>query len=228
MSSNIKEKINEYIEKNNLRDFKTRSHKFAYISMLYSFSASGLKIILAFYLSSYFLIASGIYSMTVGLTTSVFYRGVQRAFQDSHKERKYTIMIYIGLFFCSFIYSAYMIRLFFFEVSEFQYGVISSLMIALIAFTELGVAINGLIRSNQIKDSLLTARKTISFVGGLIALVMTQSAILAYVTNNGTGHQKYNAMLGLLIGVISMTISIVMFFRSKSKSESKISVSSIV
>ena len=208
----IFDQIKHFFIKNNLGDFKTRNHKLAIVEMAINFSAAAFKIIAAFYISSYFLIVSSFYSLGIGLATQLFFRGVNRSNLIPTKEKKYVILMYATLLISSIIYSFYMIRQFYIEVAEFNYGMLISLGIAIVSFTELGIAIRGLIKSYHLRDSLLTARKVVTLVNGLVALVVTQSAVITYFIQDGS-HQIYNAILGLVMGSIAIVISVAMLVK---------------
>lgn len=205
--------IKQFLIKHNLFDFKTRNHKLALFAMVTNFGAAAFKIIAAFYISSYFLIVSSFYSVGIGIATQLFFRGVNRSNLIPAKEKKYVILMYATLLVSSIIYAFYMVRQFYIEVPVFNYGRVLSLGIAIVSFTELAVAIRGLIKSYYLKDSLLTARKVVTLVNALVAIVVTQSAIITYVIDDGTATLNYNAILGLIMGVIAILISIIMLIR---------------
>ncbi len=210
----IFKRIKQFLIKYNLFDFKTRNHKLALVAMVTNFGAAAFKIIAAFYISSYFLIVSSFYSLGIGLTVQLFFRGVNRSNLIATKEKKYVVLMYSTLLVSSIIYSFYMIRQFYIEVDEFNYGMVLSLGIAIVSFTELGVAIRGLIKSYYLRDSLLTARKVVTLISALVAIAVTQSAIITFVTNDGSLTFNYNAILGLIMGSIAILISTTMLIRN--------------
>ncbi len=206
-------RLKHFFIKHNLSDFKTRNHKLAIVAMIINFGSAAFKIIAAFYISSYFLVVSSFYSLGIGLTLQLFFRGVNQSKLVQTKEKKYVILIYMGLLISSIIYSFYMIRLFYIEVTEFNYGMLVSLGIAVVSFVELGIAIRGLVKSYHLRDSLLTARKTVTLTNAMVALVVTQSAIMTFATNDGSSYQMYSAISGISVGIMAILISSIMLVR---------------
>lgn len=210
---NIIKRIKHFFIKYNLEDFKTRNHKLSLVAMTTNFGAAAFKIIAAFYISSYFLIVSSFYSLGIGIATQLFFRGVNRSKLIQTKEKKYVVLMYLTLLVSSMIYTFYMARQFYIEVSEFNYGMVLSLGIAAVSFTELGIAIRGLIKSHYLRDSLLTARKTVTLTNALVAIVVTQSALVTYFSSDGLQQQIYNAILGTTMGTIAILLSLIMLIR---------------
>lgn len=210
----VLKKLKQFFIKYNLFDFKTRNHKLSVLAMIANFGAATFKIIAAFYISSYFLIVSSFYSFGIGLTTQLFFRGVKRTHVIPSKEEKYVILMYLTLLASSMVYTFYMARQFYIQVTAFNYGMFLSLAIAIVSFTELGIAIRGLIKSYHLRDSLLTARKVATLINALVALVVTQTAIMTFVLRDGSSNHKYNAILGTSMGAIAVLMSAYMLFKN--------------
>lgn len=206
--------IKAFIIKHNLIDFKTRNHKMSLVAMTLNFSVAVFKILAAFYISSYFLIVSSIYSVGIGLTKRIFFRGVMRAKENPYKEKKYVLLMYGMLFLSSIVYIIYMIRLFSINEEPFNYGRFISLIIVLVSLIEIISAIIGLVKSTNLKDTLLTALKTVMLASALISVVVAQSAFLTYISNFGTEFRISNPVLGLVMGSIAAIIALVMFVKS--------------
>ncbi len=213
------DKAKDFIIKHNLIDFKTRNYKLSLVAMTMNFATAAFKIIAAFYVSSYFLIVSSIYSVGIGLTKQIFFRGVIKSKLNPRKERKYVLLIYTALFVSSLVYMFYMIRLFYIETRPFNYGMFISLIIAIVSVYELVIAIIGLIKSHHLRDSLLTALKTVTLTSALVAIVVAQSALIIFITDQNTIlNNKYsNAIFGLLMGFIAAVISLAQFIRNYKK-----------
>ncbi len=210
-------KVKTFIIKHNLIDFKTRNHKLSIVNMFINFLVAAFKIIAAFYISSYFLIVSSIYTATIGFTKQIFFKGVTETKEDGNKERRYVIFIYLILLFAAITYSGYMIRLFFISEDEFNYGLIISLGIAVVSFVEIIIAIIGLVKSNHLRDRLLTAYKTVTFSSALVAIVVTQSVLLNVVDMREGIYQDHNlsnGILGLIMGVSTIIFTSVLLIRT--------------
>ncbi len=215
-------KIKAFIIKHNLIDFKTRNYKLSLIAMIINFATAAFKVIAAFYISSYFLIVSSIYSVGIGFTKQIFFRGVMRTKLNPRKERKYVLLMYLALFLSALVYMFYMVRLFYIETSEFNYGMVISLLIAIASIYELVIAIIGLIKSHHLRDNLLKALKIVTLTSALIAIVVTQNAFLTFINDESTvlNNQMSNAIFGLMMGVVAAAIALVQFvinFRKKFK-----------
>jgi len=206
--------LKAFIIKHNLIDFKTRNHKMSLVAMSLNFSVAVFKILAAFYISSYFLIVSSFYSVGIGLIKRIFFRGVMRSKQDPYKEKKYVLLMYAMLFISSVVYMIYMVRLFYINESPFNYGRLISLIIVLVSLIEIISAIIGLIKSTNLKDSLLTALKTGMLASALISIVVAQSAFLTYISDFGTEFRISNPILGLIMGSTAAIIALVMFTRT--------------
>ncbi len=212
----LNETIKAFIIKHNLIDFKTRNYKLSIVAMALNFFTAAFKIIAAFYISSYFLIVSSIYSVGIGMTKQLFFRGVSRSKEDPYKERKYTILIYMALSLSALVYSFYMIRLILMGNDEFNYGIVLSLLIALISLIEFITAIVGLVKSNQLKDTLLTAIKMVTLTSALVSMAMVQSAILTFLSSTFRLTYDFyisNAIVGLLVGISMSASSIILLYK---------------
>lgn len=115
--------------------------------------------------------------------------------QRTPKKRNLTIAIF--LFASSFLYTAFMSRMFFIERSLKEYSLIYVEMIALIAFAEFGCAIAGIVRTKN-KGLFYRDVKIINFCISLTAILTTQITILDYTSTYHTDF--YNACTGVGVG----------------------------
>lgn len=205
--------LKSFIIKHNLFDFRTRNYKFSMVAIIFNILAGIFKIFAAFYIGSYFLIVSSLYSFGIGLTTQLFFRGIKRTNSIPAKEKKYTILMYLSLFVSSIVYTFYTARQFYIELPYFAYGMILSLAIAVVSIVELIVAVYGLVKAYHLRDSLLTARKIITLINGLVAIVVTETAIMTYVVKNPDSFPISHVILGVIVGGIAMVISSVMLIK---------------
>ncbi|MFA6800467.1 MAG: GrpB family protein, partial [Acholeplasmataceae bacterium] len=209
--------IKTFVIKNNLIDFQTRNQKLSVVAMFINFSIAAFKVIAAFYISSYFLIVSSIYSIGIGMTKQIFYRGARNSKFDPGKERRYVILIYLALLLSSITYSIYMVRLFYIPNDQFNYGFFISLIIVIVTIIEFVFAIIGLIKSSHLRDSMLLALKVVMLSSALVSLVIAQGAMFIFIRIDiytVYNSQTSNAILGLVVGVSSSILSIVLLTRN--------------
>ncbi|WP_062464215.1 hypothetical protein [Demequina soli] len=78
--------------------------------------------------------------------------------------------------------------------------------IATVTFTELGIAVGGIIASRRRRDLLSEALKLSNLAAALVLVVLTQSALLAATDGGSTG--TANGGLGVLVGGAGIAIGI--------------------
>lgn len=219
-------KLVEFIKKYRHFSFKERTNFNSRISMIGNFFIACCKLILGIVTLSLFYCISAFYSVGVGLAKQVYFQGLNASnnelsgennnnFENQKIENKYYKLMAFILLFTSIIYAIYMARLLF-TSSDFEYGLIPAIGIAAISFTELGVAIKGLIKSNKRKDLLLSGLKSISLASACTAIVLTQVALLSTVEGD---YSFYNALFGIGVGIFCILISIYMFIKLKIKAK---------
>lgn len=115
----------------------------------------------------------------------------------------------VFLFFAGLVYVLYMGASLIFEIPQKEYTRFMSIMTAAIAFTEMGVAIYGLIRTKR-KGHYYRNIKIISFVSALTALMTAQIALLSFF--HGRDLTVSNSYSGMGLGIITMLIAAYVYF----------------
>lgn len=125
----------------------------------------------------------------------------------SFKERNNRIFLFLLL--ASLIYTLYMARLVFFDIKVYDYTVFVGILIALVSFSEMGIAIYGLIRT---KRSWHYHRdiKIINFCSAMTAIVLAQVAIMSFT--NVKDAYFLNGITGMGVGIIMLFLSIFIYF----------------
>lgn len=194
-------------------DFKTRNHITSLISMLGNFVISVFKIVIGLLTMSFFFIISGFYSIGIGVAKQIYFKGYELSVTEKQTSIKHYLLMAIILMMTSIIYIIYMIRLFF-VTQTFNYTAILGISIATVSFLELGMAIRGLIKSRKMNDLLFTGLKTINFSSALVAIVLTQTALLSFSSDAEVAVINYhNAIFGVSVGVITLALSLFMIYR---------------
>jgi len=87
---------------------------------------------------------------------------------------------------------------------------IVAIIIAAVTFTDIIIAIIGIIKSNKEEKNI----KLVFLATSLISLTLTQTAILSF-TNKGSDMSKYNGMCGMLFGLVAIVIGIIILNRKE-------------
>lgn len=116
----------------------------------------------------------------------------------------------IFIFISSVVYTGFMVRALFSERQSTQYTLNYTLILAFVSFTELGLAVAGLIKTKD-KGLYVKNIKIINFGTALMAILTTQTALLEY---NDSAPGDYNAYTGISIGVF-LALSAYILFSSK-------------
>jgi hypothetical protein len=168
------------------------------------------KIGLGAYSLALFVCVNGLYNVGIALAKHTAVQG-----DSEHEQRKHYLRIGVIILVASLVYMVYCVDMVIGERGSFSYDLITALAIATFTFTEIGVAVYGMLKSQEIKNLRLQATKRINLVTALISLVLTQSALLGM---SGTENAvKYCGWAGLVFGGVSAIIGISMIIRMKLK-----------
>lgn len=89
--------------------------------------------------------------------------------------------------------------------------------IAAVTFTEVGLNIRGVIITRHNHTLLIYVIKMINLSASLIAIVLTQTAILSFTSKEADSLEisKANGLIGLIMGTVTTLIGIYMIYRVK-------------
>lgn len=170
---------------------------------------------------SIFLIASGFYSIGMGVSRGVFLKGF-RENNINNEKSKIELYTQIGiiLLVSSLLYGAYMLR-FIFTGYVLNLGLIIPIAIAAVAFTELVVSIVGIAKALKHHDILYKAISNINLLTALAAIALTQISILHSKIENASSINIYNGLFGLGVAIIGILIGARMIMKGVKKLNNK-------
>jgi hypothetical protein len=165
-------------------------------------------------------IGMGIYSLSLFLYISGFYNvGIATAkhFAIKSKNDCEELIAYgrvgLAITITSILYILYALNMAIRGKANMQYDIFVSLAIATLSFTEIAIAVRGIVVARRIKNLIVEATKRTNLVCSLISLVLTQSVLLSL--NETTNIAKYCGYTGLLFGSVSTVIGLQMIWRSR-------------
>lgn len=159
--------------------------------------------------------ANAFYSFGMIGAKSIALIGIRKA-QDKNEQYQYYFWSGAVLIVSSLVYIIYSIRLFFSPITN-SYHMYVSIGIATITFTEIGLNIRGVIMTRHNQTLLIHAIKMINLSASLIALVLTQMALLSFPKKEVDFQEisRANGVTGLLMGTVATLIGIYMIYRVK-------------
>lgn len=154
----------------------------------------------------YFMLAS--FSLFLLLSKVECIIGILTDKKDFNKRNK---LISLFLFLGGLLFLIYMILDTIFDIYKAKSGFYTSIISAAISFSELGIAIYGF---NKAKYTSYFYRdiKIISIIFALNAMISTEIALL---TTFGEGKSIYYSIMGIVVGIITILISIYVYFEPK-------------
>jgi hypothetical protein len=183
-----------------------RAVNFAKLSMfLNAFIALG-KISMGIYSLSLFVCVGGFYNIGIGVAKYVMVKG----HAEKDKRRNYKCVGIIILL-TSASYMAYCLIMSIRNKANVSYDMIASITIATFTFTEIGLAVRGLLNTRKNANLTLAAAKRISFVTALISIALTQSALLGLSEVENAA--RYCGWVGLLLGGVSAMVGAQMIMK---------------
>lgn len=115
----------------------------------------------------------------------------------------------VFLFCAGLLYTGYMAASLFFGMPKREYMFWTPIMMAAIAFTEMGVAVYGLIKTKR-RGHYYRNIKIISFVSALTAIMTAQIALLSFNSDGDNGFA--NGYAGIGLGIITMLLAVYVYF----------------
>lgn len=156
-------------------------------------------------LTDYVLLALGAFGVFLVLAKLQCILGV-RSNKRSFEFRNTVISVLV--FAAGVMYIIYMSLSLKFGLRHKQYNMFESVMLAFIAFVELGVAIFGLAKTKR-RGHFYRDIKIINFISSLAALLTAQIAILSFMQNDA---DETNCYLGIVLGGVAALLSILIYF----------------
>ena len=121
------------------------------------------------------------------------------------------VALFLGL--SGMQYTVYMSRLIFNDVPLNDYGPIISVLIAAVAFTELGIALYGCFKVAG-KGYFLKNVKLINFSSALTAIVLTEVALMTFAETN-MNLELISGLFGVIVGIIIFLIAVYVLIQAK-------------
>lgn len=189
---------------------------------LASFSLNALmgvgKLVLGVILFSPWLIVSSVYYIVLSLARGQALRSFDRNRTITDKAKQYNNEFEIykkgGVLICflAAAYAAVCLRMYFVEDPIIYKGSIV-LIIALIAFIKVGVAIFGMIKTRGLNSPIISVVKKLNFIDAIVAIVITQCAIL---TMQGSEHAVSSSVaFGLGCSLLFFSLGVVMIIKKE-------------
>lgn len=163
--------------------------------------------------SSVMICVNALYSFGMIGAKIIALTGIRKA-QHSKEQCQYYFWTGLVLVISSLIYISYSIRLFYSPVSN-AYHPYVGIGIAAVTFTEVGVNIRGVMITRHNHTLLIHALKMINLSSSIIALALTQSALLSFSNYKADLIKISNAngVIGILMGAITTLMGIYMICR---------------
>lgn len=173
------------------------------------------KLIMGIISLSFFTCANAFYSFGMVGAKSIALTGIRKA-QDKSEQYKYCFCSGVVLIVSSLLYIIYSIRLFFSPITS-SYHMYIAIGIAAVTFTEVGLNIRGVIVTRHNHTLLIHVIKMINLSASLIAMVLTQTALLSFTNKEGDAlvTSKANGVIGILMGTVATLIGCYMIYRVK-------------
>lgn len=131
------------------------------------------------------------------------------AFKSDGKFKRRNTFIAIFLFLSGAVYTAYMVISLVLRLPSKRYGQWQAIIVATIAFVELGMAIYGLNKTKR-RGHYFRNIKIIGLVSALVAIMTAQTAILSFTSTSDM--IVANSSSGIGLGVLTMLFAVFVYF----------------
>lgn len=191
-------------------------------SFLINLGLGLLKFFLGWYVASIWFMSNALYYLLLSVARGSALRKLIQVRQLKQLEERKTLELATyrrcGLFLCliGLSYFVVCVRMYAYEDAS-QYTDGSVYLIALIAFTKLGMAVYGWIATRHMEEPILCALKKISFIDAMVSIVVTQCAITTMV--HSPHPAQHSAILGTIVGVLSFLLGIWMMKKKRHRGE---------
>lgn len=191
-------------------DFKKKTEYSTIISIVFNICSGIFQFILGIITREYFLCLSGFVNFFLLTSKLNCIFGIRNVKNKSFKERN--LLVSLMLILSGICYILYMARLLIFDIQIKQYNMYIAIIIAAISFTQIGLAINGLVKAKG-HGHLYKDIKVINFTSSLTGIVLTQTALLSMknseVLNTSVGY------FGIGVGFIAILLGVFLLISPK-------------
>lgn len=173
------------------------------------------KLIMGICSMSLFTCIHAIYSFGMIGAKGIAFTGIRRA-GSIREQYRYYRWSGITLIVASLLYIFYSVRLFFYPL-ENTYHMYIAIGIAAVTFTEIGLSIRGVVITRHDHTLLVHSIKMINLSASLIALVLTQTAILSFANPDAdlSVTSNANGIIGVIMGAAATFVGILMVGRKR-------------
>lgn len=165
---------------------------------------------LAIYKLDVFFFVAGVINILLMLAKVQCYSGL-RLNKKADDTTNLLVALFLGL--SGMQYTVYMSRLIFNDVPLNDYGPIISVLIAAVAFTELGIALYGCFKVAG-KGYFLKNVKLINFSSALTAIVLTEVALMTFAETD-MNLELISGLFGVIVGIIIFLIAVYVLIQAK-------------
>lgn len=165
---------------------------------------------LAIYKLDVFFFVAGVVNILLMLAKVHCYSGIKLN-KVSDESTNLLVALFLGL--AGMQYTVYMSRLIFNDVPLSDYGPVISVLIAFVAFLELGIAIYGCFKASG-KGHFFKNVKLINFCSALTAIVLTEVALMTFATTE-ENLELLSGLFGVVVGIIIFLIAVYVLIRPK-------------
>ena len=173
---------------------------------------------LAIYKLDVFFFVAGVINILLMLAKVQCYSGIKLN-KKADDTTNLLVALFLGL--SGMQYTVYMSRLIFNDVPLNDYGPIISVLIAAVAFTELGIALYGCFKVAG-KGYFLKNVKLINFSSALTAIVLTEVALMTFAETD-MNLELISGLFGVIVGIIIFLIAVYKYINGDFEQE-KISI----
>lgn len=191
---------------------KIRNIKFKKYSKYWNAFLALAKVIIGILSNSVFVFMNAFYNIGIFVAKKLSYNISKEINEENENKKGNYYKIAIIMIVSSLFYILYTIRMFV-SKENVDYGQIVAITIATVSFTELTIAITGVVKAHKKKDINTVFDKLINLSTAFICMVFTQSAILSFAHEGDAS--IYNGYSGLFFGSLNMIIGTYMIIYTK-------------